>query len=275
MVLNAAINPERESNLFISNYSFEIEAGDKPSGWNFAGGIPVEYGYITNGTEGVNTYKGTHAITMSNPRGDNGRWFSGTQVPQGKALVLAFWFKTEGLTGNEQFHPVIEWVQTGVGPLSPSFLPGITTNQDWTLYSYTIEDPPLGADQAVVTLKFEGTSGQGTVYIDEIYFGEEPLLDVTHVTITPNPIYANGINEVKITYDLMDPAFVIISVYNFAGNKLGEIFSSEMVDGVKEFYWDGKIGNTVLKKGLYILSINALGEDRERAITNKLLYVIN
>ncbi len=274
----SGVDPGRETNLMLANYSFEVEAGpNQPADWGFASGMPVTYGYVRNGTEGQDCFKGAHAITMSNPTGNNGRWYCSKHVPQGRSLLLAFWLKTENLASGVRFQPVIEWSQTGVGGKPATFCPAVITVQDWTLYSYTIQDPPAGADRAVVTLKFEagsaGSSGKGTVYIDEIYFGEPPALDVTEVQIIPNPV--RGGESISISYKLAEPSLLTISVYNLAGSKLAELFSGRQDFGSHQFSWDGKLRNNIcLKKGLYILSVNAAG-DGERAITNKLLYIID
>lgn len=279
-LLASTFDPNRPGNLYLSNYSFEIEAApDRPDGWYYAAGLPVTYGYVRDGTEGVDCFKGSHAITMSNPTGNNGRWFSTVTITPGRSLLLAFWFKTENLATGVRFQPVIEWAQTGVGAKTPSFLPAVTTDKDWTFYSHIIENPPLGADRATVTLKFEagsaGPAATGTVYIDEIFFGEVPVLSVMDFEIVPNPIsFADG-EQIVISYELSEPGRVIVSLYNLAGNKIGDLLSENQNAGPQQLSWDGRVKGTKVRKGLYILSVSASGANKERAVANKLLYILD
>lgn len=183
------VSPDVESNLLRNNYSFEVEASTTwPENW-FSADSTVTFKYITDGTPGVNTHSGTHAISMSNPTGNNGRWFNdkdGILTP-GTKYLLSFWFKTENFSTGTVMLPVIDWVEKGVSVKGTYWGQRVTRNTDWTKYEVILTPHP-DANFATISVRLENPSGgTGTVYIDDIYFGPYEVTTFTGVVKDANP----------------------------------------------------------------------------------------
>ena len=84
---------------------------------------------------------------------------------------------------------------------------------------------------------------------------ENNLADRSDLVVNcyPNPIAEKG----TISYQLTQPSFVKIEMYNYLGQKVQELFNGTQPNGTHEIQFNA--GN--LKKGVYILKVTTKSHD--------------
>lgn len=81
---------------------------------------------------------------------------------------------------------------------------------------------------------------------------EKPIVKVHK--IYPNPFHA----ETTITYEIFEPSFINISIYNVYGNKIDTIINNYQLPGKKSVIWNtNKLRNHIQMAGIYYCRIQA------------------
>ena len=152
---------------------------------------------------------------------------------------------------------------------SPAITDGVVyiAGMDWNLYAfgtglkYTYLDDlfaDVGSNELIAT-SFDGGVAVAADTINFTVTGTGISLEPTRLhelTVTPNPFHSS----VSISFELYEPGWTSIAVYDLSGRIVRTLENSEIGSGHHSIIWDGRKENTEpLSAGLYICIIQSGG----------------
>ena len=83
----------------------------------------------------------------------------------------------------------------------------------------------------------------------------------TNITCFPNPFSTSTTIGINIPVDISGTTPVTLAVYNFAGNKVTDLFSGNLTGGTRhKFIWNGKdLHNREVAGGVYYMRAKLAG----------------
>ncbi len=229
----------------ILNSGFENWTDDKPDGWFTSGLTFVE------STNPVHT--GSKAIGVTSKNGSNGNPTTSnlgatdaTEIVAGKTYTYEGWYLDN--VDNARFRPWGQWRTASALLESETSLQGDYAeggSAEWKKFSIEAVAPATAVIARLsLRVYHQDNNVGGTIYFDDIIFGEKGTMAVTNVNDFDKQVVMNTLVKDALTLRL--PARSTVNIYSMDG----KLVSSNRVDN------GGSINTQSLVKGTYLVTVD-------------------